>query len=207
MTTSHPPKPDFESAGRYALQRLESELDPALCFHNIAHTRDSVLPAAERLAALECIQPEQLLLLRTAACFHDLGYLEQYFDNEQNGVVMAREMLPGFGYSPAQVQTISGLILATRLPQSPTSALEEILADADLDSLGRNDFWELSEALRREQAAFSSPVSDGEWVANQVKFLQSHRYFTKSARMLREGKKQEHLTELLKQLKELQPSC
>ena len=45
-------QPDFKRARQYALERLERELPPTLIYHSLAHTRDDVVPAAERLAAL-----------------------------------------------------------------------------------------------------------------------------------------------------------
>ena len=49
--------PDFERAKHYAFERLEHNLPPNLMYHSPAHTREDVLPAAERLAALERIDP------------------------------------------------------------------------------------------------------------------------------------------------------
>jgi uncharacterized protein len=46
-------QPDFERAKQYALERLEQDLSPALTYHCLTHTRDDVMPAAERLAALK----------------------------------------------------------------------------------------------------------------------------------------------------------
>lgn len=181
--------PDFEQARRYALERLEHELDPALCYHSIAHTRDEVVPAAERLAAMEGFGGEDLLLLRTAAYFHDVGFVERRAGHELAGVRIAEAALPGFGYTPIQVATVGGLILATRLPQLPTSPLATILADSDLDMLGRDDFLLLNRMLRAELAAFGTRFSDGEWYAQQGAFVREHRYWTASARRLRdEGK-------------------
>lgn len=53
-------RPDFEQAKLYAMQRLEAELPPQRVYHNVAHTRDDVVPAAERLAVMEGISGEAL---------------------------------------------------------------------------------------------------------------------------------------------------
>jgi uncharacterized protein len=192
-------QPDFERAKRYALERLEWELPPTLRYHSVAHTRDDVLPAVERLATLEGVVEEALLLLRTAALYHDIGFVEQYENNEAIGVRIAMQALPGFGYSPPHIQVIRGIIMATRLPQSPHMLLEEIMADADLDVLGREDFWLRNQALRTEVAAFGTPVSDEEWYSGQLKFMQNHSYFTQAARTLRAERKQKNI-EAMKEL-------
>ncbi len=182
--------PDFPGARQYALDRLATELSPNLVYHCLAHTRDEVVPALERLAELEGVTGEPLLLLRTAGYFHDIGFVERYLDNEVVAVRIAEQALPRFSYTPDQIKTITGIILVTRLPQTPHNHLEEIMADADLDGLGREDFIEREQALRAEWATLGRIYTEEEWYRDQVRFLQSHRYFTKSARRLRDpGKK------------------
>jgi uncharacterized protein len=188
--------PDFEAAAAYAFERLTRELSNALLFHSLGHTRDDVLPAVERLAAAERVAGAPLLLLRTAACFHDIGYVERRDGHEAAGVRIAAAALPRFGYSSAQINTIAGMILSTKIPQTPRSLLERLLADADLDSIGRPDFWDRNLALRDEQAAFGLVVSDAEWYTAQLQFLRSHRYWTAAARALRDDAKARHVEAL-----------
>jgi uncharacterized protein len=195
--------PDLERASQYALGRLQRELPPQLFYHGIAHTRDDVVPAARRLAELEQVDGEDLLLLTTAALYHDLGFIEQYEDNEVISVRIAAESLPDFGYRPAQVDVVSRIIMATRLPQTPQTLPEEIMADADLDVLGRDDFWTKNAALRAELTAFGKQTSDEAWYRSQLRMLQTHRYFTASARMLRDAGKRQHAEETLRRLNDL----
>lgn len=181
--------PDFEQAMRYALARMEQELPPQRIYHNLAHTRDEVAPAAERLSALEGLEGEALLLVRTAAWFHDIGFVVDGFDHESIGAWIAAEALPRFDYRPEHIAAIQRMILATRLPQSPSNLLEQILADADLDLLGCEEFIPRNDDLRTEMAAYGQTMSDKEWYTSQLEFLQSHRYFTSAADALRsEGK-------------------
>jgi uncharacterized protein len=193
---------DFECARQYALERLERELPASLTYHSLAHTRDHVVPAVERLAALEGIDGEDLLLLRTAAYYHDLGFVEQRAGHEATAVRITSEVLPRLGYSPAQIDVIGGIILATRIPHEPHTHLEEIMADADLDVFGRDDFWPLSRALRAELEALGQPMTDEAWYSSQLAFLQAHRYFTASAQTLRQGLKLCHIEELAALLEE-----
>lgn len=133
-------QPDWERTQEYVLTRLSKELAPDLTYHNVHHTRDDVLPAAEWLAAESQLDEEGTLLLCTAALYHDTGYLERYFRNELIAVRIAQETLPDFGFSLGQIDRIGKIIAATQLPQSPSSFLQELICDADLDSLGREDF-------------------------------------------------------------------
>ena len=183
-------QPDFERAKRYVLERLARELSPDLAYHSLAHTRDEVLPAVERMAAWEGVSGEALLLLCTAALFHDLGFVEQATDHETISIRIAGEVLPGFGYRPAQIQLIGDIIAATREWVSPRTHLEEIMVDADLDVLGREDFWPRNQALRVERAALGELFSDEAWYRGQLEFMEQHRYHTAAARALRgEGKR------------------
>lgn len=186
-------QPNYEQAKRYALDRLQRELSPQLYYHSLAHTRDDVLVAAQRFAKEEQVDDATLLLVCTAAVYHDVGYVIQRDEHEAAGVVIAREVLPKFGYDPAQIQAISGMIMATRLPQTPHNLLEEIIADADMDSLGRNDFLTISFNLQSELAAVGMVVEDKDWLARQKRFLESHRYFTNAARRLRDEGKQNNI--------------
>lgn len=188
--------PDFAQANAYALTRLAQELAPQLAYHSIVHTRDDVVPAATRLAALEGVAALDTHLLETAAYFHDLGFVEIRVGHEAVSVRLAQEVLPGFGFTPAQVTLVAGIIWATMVPQNAKTLLEKIMADADLDVLGREDFWPRNEALRAELAAYDSVFTDAGWYAGQLRFMQNHQYFTAAARQLREARKQQHIHEM-----------
>jgi len=190
-------QPDFESAKQYALGRLERELSPLLSYHSLGHTQHDVVPASERLAAMEGVEGEALLLLLTAAYYHDLGFVEQRTEHEAAGVRIAEQTLPNWDYEPAHIRTIDGIIMATQLPQTPHTLLEKLMADADMDSLGREDFMPRSWDLRAELAAFGHPTSEEEWLRSQLEFLQNHRYFTTAARTLRDEKKQQNIELLI----------
>jgi uncharacterized protein len=195
------PDPDFEGARQYALKRLQRELAPVLRYHSLAHTRDDVAVAAERLAALEGLGAADRLLLCTAAYFHDIGYITERANHEAAGIRIVKRVLPRYGYSAAQVDTVSRLLLATQLPQTPASHAEMIMADADLDVLGREDYWARSHDLRAEWEYFGLQVTDEEWHRSQLDFLLGHRYFTAAAIRLREATKQANIARLRRLLK------
>jgi len=183
---------DFEKARDYVLDRLEHELAPALTYHCLDHTRKEVVPAADRLATQEKVSDEDHLLVLTGAYFHDLGFIRQRQDHESISIQIAEQVLPAFGYSEAEIAVVRGIIQATRLPQSPTTLLEKIMADADMDDLGHADFWKRSNDLRRELEHYGTRYTDAEWYTYQLHLMQSHKYFTNSERVLRDTVKQEH---------------
>jgi hypothetical protein len=90
--------------------------------------------------------------------------------------------------------------MATQLPQKPGSLLEQIMCDADLDSLGRDDFFITSHCLRLELAAYGQPTNVFEWYEKQLSFLQAHTYFTEVARSARDAGKRRNIQEIKKLL-------
>ncbi|HVW96000.1 MAG TPA: HD domain-containing protein [Mucilaginibacter sp.] len=182
----------LEQAGTYILHRLETELPPALHYHNAAHTRN-VYKAAKQLGEAEGITGDELTMLLTAAYYHDCGFLVKVKGHEEESCRIARDILPGFGYNTTETDRICGMIMATRLPQSPQNHLEEILADADLDYLGREDFFIVGDKLFAENLLAGTIKNREEWDCAQVAFITNHRYFTKSAINLREAKKEANL--------------
>ena len=192
---------NYQKAERHIMRILKQKLSPKLYYHGIHHTYD-VVKAAERIAIMEGVLDEDIFVLKSAATYHDAGFVEQYDANEPIGANMAAEILPKYGYTPEQVEMVFKLIYATIIPHNPQSKLEEIICDADLDYLGRDDFHEISDTLRVELREHGKINSDRMWDEIQVKFLTMHKYFTKSAISLRQEKKMKHLDEIKQRLKE-----
>jgi uncharacterized protein len=186
-------RPDVAGAVAWALDMLRTQLPPHLTYHDVWHTEQDVLPAAERLARHSGLNGEETDLLRVAAAFHDVGFVQGPEGHEARGAQMAEEVLPRFGFSAAEVAQIQGMIMATSLPQSPRNLLEALLADADLDVLGRSDFFERNQALREELRLRGEDVPLAEWLAIQLQFLKEHHYFTPAARRLRQETKEANL--------------
>lgn len=186
---------DFDGVKRFVLNKLSHELKSDLYYHSIEHTLD-VIEAAIRLAKMENVNGQDLELLKTAALFHDVGFVEKYQGHEKESIRLANEILPGFGYSPDSIIIIEGLILSTEIPQNPKNKLEKIIADADLDYIGRDDLFLIGQKLQYEWKLQGMVNSIRDWHEKQLKFLKSHEFFTKSARELREAKKQENIKEL-----------
>ncbi len=189
-------KSDIAGACQYALQRLAAELPSAAHYHCLEHTRDDVLPAAQQFAEHEQITGVALMCLITAVHFHDLGHIEQARGHEAISAQIAAEQLPRFGFTHDYIALIQRLIMATKVPQHPVTLLEKIIVDADMDSLGRDDFMVTSYALRRELAEFGRIFSNTEWYGQQIAFMHAHTYFTSAARTLRGPGKRRNIVQL-----------
>ncbi|MBN1597621.1 MAG: HD domain-containing protein [Bacteroidales bacterium] len=194
----------FTDMQELMLNKLEKELPDHLYYHNVKHTID-VVTQVELIGLGEGVDDEELLLLKTAALFHDSGHILGYEDHERFSTLIAREILPDFYYTQAQIEKICELIMATQMPPKPKNKLEKIICDADLDYLGRSDMIPVSTQLFKEFKKFGKVITWNEWNRMQIKFISNHQYFTKTAMSLREVNKQkqiERIKNLLKSGKE-----
>jgi uncharacterized protein len=182
----------FHKAKSFILDKLRSELPAHLTYHCFDHTLD-VYAAAENLGDLEKISPFQKELVLTAALFHDSGFIIGPDSHEEESCRIAEAYLRSYGYDIDDLEAIKGMIMATKLPQMPKNLLEEIIADADLDYLGRDDFFPTSEGLYREFLRSGVVDSYDDWNNLQVSFFENHHYFTQSAQKIRNQKKAENL--------------
>lgn len=186
----------YEVALDHVSVRLKTELSPLYHYHELNHTL-YVLESAQVLAGPEGIHGEELTLLKTAALYHDTGFLINHTDHETLSVQIARKELPGFGFNDAQINQICSMIMATRIPQSPEDKLSRILCDADLFYLGTDLFQHFAELLYLELSATGAIGSRDEWMKLQVRFLSAHHYQTETASAMLDARKKQHLEELL----------
>ena len=166
----------YNQAKTYILEKLKG-LSSDLHYHSVKHTLD-VLNSINVLIEYEGLDGDTATMLRTAALMHDTGFLEVYQNHEEKGCEYAKEWLPQFNYSKDQIAIICGMIMATKIPHQPRTHLEQMICDADLDYLGRNDYDEISELLYLEWQKFGMVTGNKEWLEKQIGFLNLHKYYT-----------------------------
>lgn len=179
---------DFKGAKKYILDRLDNELPDNLYYHGIHHTID-VYEASIKLGELEKLSEEEKIIVYTATLFHDSGFMFEYERNEDLAVKLVKEILPSFNYSGKAVDTISKIILTTKLTARPRTLLEKIMSDADYDYLGRDDVKEIANSLYKELQAYGATFSEKKWNKIQIQFLNKHEYHTISSIALRRENK------------------
>lgn len=170
-----------------------------LVYHDKEHTHE-VLSFAMHIAKQEGISEEDTILLEAAALLHDIGYLYTAIGHEEKSCEIAREILPEYDFTSAQIDEICKMIMATKIPQKPTDHLSEILCDADLSYLGTIDYAENAEKLYRELKNFNQEKTREEWLHQQINFLKEHHYFTATANKEFKRKKNQHLSFLKSQI-------
>jgi len=188
----------YEKIKSETLWKLHHNLSKDLFYHGLHHTMD-VLEQAERIAQEEKITGNgELFLLKIACLYHDIGFLVTYVGHEEVGCNMAKEELPAFELTDKEINIICGMIMATKIPQTPHTHLEQIICDADLDYLGRPDFFSISNTLFHEIRSKGWVSNEKEWDIKQIEFFKMHSYFTSTEKRLREKEKHKHL-EMLEQ--------
>lgn len=151
-------------------------------YHNFTHTAEVAKVAAEIADAIgiDEIEKEALLI---AAWFHDIGHTEICVGHEDRGIEMATEFLKENNYPSKSIEKVVSLINVTRMPRNPKNILEEIICDADLHHLGTNNYDVKAELFRNEiEAQNESKIPEAEWLKNNLKFLEKHKFFTDYAK-------------------------
>ncbi len=179
----------FKMMQEEIMDQLQRNLPSNLYYHNLKHTIN-VLYNVEDIAREEGVDEEEMLLLKCAGLFHDAGFMVSYDNNEEIGAKMAAQTLEKYSFTKEQIDTVKRLIMATKMPPRPKDMLEKIICDADLDYLGRPDFIPISQNLFRELFERGKINTIEQWNRMQYKFIQSHNYFTATARNNRDAGKE-----------------
>lgn len=187
-----------------AFRLLREKLPRTLYYHTAEHS-DDVLLEAMHFAVEDKLDQRSCELLAIAAAYHDTGFIEAAQENEALGAQMAAAaMHEQGGYSTEEIELVKTMILDTSLRstpegmrQVPTTLLSRYLCDADVSNLGREDFFEKAELIRKEIGSPPIPV----FLAGVLKFLACHQWHTEAARRLRSTQRANNLSELEKKLK------
>jgi len=167
-----------------------------LYFHNFKHAQD-VYEQVELLAHSENIKDEDILLLKTAALLHDIGYSISYQDDIiKLSEEIARESLPVFQYKPQQINKICQLMKATQYESIPNGILEKIMHDANMMYCGRADYISRMMCLLQEQEEHGIPVKKDTWLQHQIDRLNSHKFFTAAANQLAKVSNEQQIANL-----------
>jgi len=186
----------IEEVKDYILGLLNEKLDSQLYYHNIDHTLD-VYNNALIFTEKEKLSFEEQSLVLTAALFHDSGMLKSYDHHEDASAEIAKLTLPDFDYSKEEIRGICKIILASKPDVTPETNCEKILKDADLNYLGRKDYFIIAQKLRLEWDIKNiNTFSLKEWYEFQINYLKNHKFYTKSAVELREEQKIKNLKEI-----------
>jgi predicted metal-dependent HD superfamily phosphohydrolase len=186
----------LEEIKDHVVSYFEAHHDPELTYHDLKHTR-SVVASATKIADHYQLSDEDFFTVITAAWFHDTGYFADKTDHETKSIELAGHFLKKLNVGEALIEKVTSCIRATKMPQKPSSLLEEILCDADLFHLGTDKFEDKSRELRKEiEAVKHIEIDKQQWRQKNIELLESHRYFTDYARLLLEDQHEKNLQKL-----------
>jgi len=181
------------------VKNMMADAEPNLFFHNLKHIQD-VYEQVELLAYSENIEEKDMLLLKTAALLHDIGYAISYEKNiHLLSEDVARESLPLFQYTQQQIETVCELMKATDFESIPNGIMEKIMYDAHHMYFGRADYLSRTMCLYLEQEKHGIHVNKSTWLQNQIKRLRKHQFYTSAAKKLAKVPTDQHIAELHEQ--------
>ena len=190
---------------QYVTTYFHTHANDKLIYHNLGHT-ENVVSAAIEIANHYRLSDLDYFVVVTAAWFHDIGYYTDPSRHEEKGAEEAAAFLKRQGIDETTIQTVGNCIRATKLPQSPTTLLEKIVADADLFHLGTARFTDTNKAMRKEFIELHNiDISKEEWRIKTVRLLESHHYHTDYAQLLLNDAKAKHLEKLKEKLADKNP--
>ncbi len=164
---------DIKKYVNYLLVPLED-----LYYHHYEHAL-SVMQRAVYLGKKEWCSDEDIQLLTIASLFHDTGFVIQYDDNEIFWAKIAQNYLRTILFDEEKISIIQNIILATKLDSKPQNLLEEIIKDADMDNLWREDFFDVGEKLKREREIMKNiKIKDPDWHHASLDVIQWYTFYT-----------------------------
>lgn len=194
----------INEAEKYVTEALINELPQHFLYHNLAHTQ-RVVKRTKELIEGEGVEGMEANHLIIAAWFHDIGYKVDPNNHEKESAEIASKFLKNLEVNTDSIATISKLILATKMENSPENSYQKIIRDADCAHFANKDYEEIGELLRSElELTQNKQFNDSEWIEENIKFFtEHHRFYTNYALQNWQRGKDKNIGRLLKRQKKL----
>lgn len=187
----------------YAKNLLKDKLSSAYTYHNLDHTIQ-VVEKIKILAKEENISPEDTENLLLAGWFHDLGYVDDADNHEEESRKIASDFLKQHQFSEERIAKIGELILATDKFYKPKNHLEEVIKDADLYHLASDDYFRICENLRQEiKEVHHQKFSKQQWSELNIVFFSKHQFYTRYAKENWQPIKEKNVDRILSNIQNL----
>jgi adenylate cyclase len=179
----------------YIFNYFESDTPEYLKFHNLKNTID-VYTHVELLGRAEGVSDEELLLLRTAALFVNVGYLTHYEEYKIKRLEFATRVLPDFHYTTEQIQGVLNLLQIDACYAHDMSLLGQIMCDAMLNYTGRIDYLNRLDDIYKELSILKKVKKQRDFYENQIRFLLAHHFHTATARYLQDIRYEDQIAKM-----------
>lgn len=190
----------ISQAEDYVRNIFENAVPDKYVYHSLQHTL-SVRSACLALADKADLTKDEKDILNLSALFHDVGFSRAYENHEDHSKDIAREFLLGQGVEQSKIERILGCIEATKVQNEPTTKLEMLIRDADMSSLGNQEYFDSAEKLRLElNDVKDQGLDQNTWGIINLQFLKDHKFYTEEAKELLGKGKKKNIKKLKKKL-------
>lgn len=187
----------------YVKNLFKDRLSSDYTYHNLEHTVQ-VVDKIKILAKEENISPEDTENLLLAGWFHDLGYVDNADNHEEESRKIASDFLKQHQFPEERIAKIGELILATDKFYKPKNHLEEVIKDADLYHLASDDYFRICENLRQEiKEVHHQKFSKLKWAELNISFFAKHQFYTKFAKENWQPEKEKNVEKILSSIRNM----
>jgi predicted metal-dependent HD superfamily phosphohydrolase len=191
-------------AEQFVTHILEKELPPDFTYHNLEHTA-IVVEGAMAIGKGENLGAEEMDILLIAAWFHDTGYVHTTVDHEVESVRIATTFLKQASAGDELIAGVTACILATKTDTLPKEKLHQVIRDADMFHLSKENYNDFAINLRKEWSSIHNKhYTDLEWNHLNLDFLTRHEFYTDYARKNLLESKEEVIKKIRKKIKKLE---
>lgn len=187
-----------QKAEAFIRSEFENDHWASFSYHNLSHT-ESVVSHCSEIALGSGISQEEIEVLTLAAWFHDMGYSTSYSSHEEEGVRIVQQFLQQHNYPEEKIQKVQSLIISTKNEViERTDLLEQILHDADHQSVGNKRFFKSGEALRKEINLHSGKkIKKKKWNSIQTEYLNKTIFLTAHAEQKYGGQRLKNINKIV----------
>ena len=193
----------YKKIENYVTGLYETLQDDTLVFHNLKHTQN-VVNRTKEIAGHYHVTEKEMLILYTAAWFHDTGYL---FTEPSKHEVMSADVMKKFMLDHTNdtelIKEVEQCIMATKSPRNPTNLLQQIICDADTYNLGTKEFKDTNKRVLKENKLKTGEVDKKTFYTNTIKMLEEHQFYTTYCKDLLSVTKELNMKKLKKKLQEM----
>ncbi len=186
----------YKKIENYVTGLFETLQDETLVFHNLKHTQN-VVERTKEIAGHYHVNEKEMLILYTAAWFHDTGYLfTEPAKHEEMGVDVMKKFMADHTNDTELINEIDQCIMATKSPRNPANLLQQIICDADTYNLGTKEFKDTNKRVFKEVKIKNGDTDKMEFIKNTIKMLEHHEYYTTYCKDLLSAQKKLNMKKL-----------
>ena len=192
----------IEQATEFIRKFYDQKINPVYAYHNLDHVLN-VLNSVRKLSEKAGLNDNDRLIVQMAALFHDTGFEKGPENHEGRSAAIAEEYMMNNGFDTSTIKMVKNSILATEMNAKCSETHSLILQDADMSGLASENYFEVTERLRKERNNIDTEhISKNKWDKTNIEFLEGHEYKTEWAKDLYNEQKEKNLKALKKRIKQ-----